>query len=94
MLRRLDTSDEKIAALADWPAHRDLFTEAEQAALTFSDAVTHDAHSVDDAIWTELRRHFDYGEVVEVTAAVGLFNYFNRFNEALRVEITPPGNKS
>jgi len=94
LLRRLATPDDKIAALADWQSRRELYTPAEQAALDYADRVTRDAHSVDDATWTELRRHFDYGEVVEITAAVGLFNYFNRFNEALRVEITPPGNKS
>jgi alkylhydroperoxidase family enzyme len=91
LLRRLATPEDKIAALVDWPAHRELFTPAEQAALTFADHMTHDAHSVDEAIWTELRSHFEYGEVVEIAATVGLFNYFNRFNEALHVEVTPPG---
>ncbi|HMA35448.1 MAG TPA: carboxymuconolactone decarboxylase family protein, partial [Chloroflexia bacterium] len=86
MLRRLDTPAAKIAALAEWTAHRDLFTPAEQAALEFADRMTRDAHSVDDATWAALRRHFDYGEVVEIAAAVGLFNYFNRFNEALHME--------
>jgi alkylhydroperoxidase family enzyme len=91
LLRRLETPAEKIAALADWPAHRDVFTPAELAALEFSDRMTRDPHSIDDATWAALRAHFEYGEVVEIAATVGLFNYYNRFNEALRVEITPPG---
>jgi len=31
---------------------------------------------------------FDEGEIVELLAAIGLFNYFNRFNDALRMEPT------
>ena len=31
---------------------------------------------------------FDEGEIVELMAAVGLFNYFNRFNNALLMEPT------
>ena len=37
------------------------------------------------------KAHFDDGQIVELAAVIGLFNYFNRFNDALRVEITPPG---
>ncbi len=50
--------------------------------------MTRDAHTVDDQLWTELRQHFDEGEIVELAAAIGLFNYFNRFNDALRMEPT------
>ena len=50
--------------------------------------MTRDAHSVDDELWAELRRHFNEGEIIEVAAAIGLFNYFNRFNDALRMEPT------
>jgi len=50
--------------------------------------MTRDAHSVDDQLWADLRRHFDHGQMVELAAAIGLFNYFNRFNDALCMEIT------
>jgi alkylhydroperoxidase family enzyme len=43
---------------------------------------------VDDELWAELRRHFDEGEIVELLSAIGLFNYFNRFNDALQMEPT------
>ena len=43
---------------------------------------TLDPNNVDNALWDELRRHFDEGEVVELAAVVGLFNYFNRFNQS------------
>jgi len=87
-LRRLAVTEDRIAALDDWRAQRDLFTPAEQAALAFADQMTKSGHAVDDATWSELARHFADGEIVEVAAAIGLFNYFNRFNEALHMEIT------
>jgi alkylhydroperoxidase family enzyme len=34
------------------------------------------------------RRHWNEGEIVEITMVIGLFAYFNRFNDALRVEVT------
>ncbi len=50
--------------------------------------MTIDAHEVSDELWAELRRHYEEGEIIELAAAIGLFNYFNRFNDALRVEPT------
>jgi len=64
------------------------FTEREKTALRLAERVTRDAHTVDDEFWAELRLHFDEGEIIELLAAIGLFNYFNRFNDALRMEPT------
>ncbi len=87
MARRHGWTEEQIRDLADFEKRSD-FTEAEKAALRFAERMTRDPHSVDDALWSELRKHFDEGEIVEIAAAVGLFNYFNRFNDALRMEPT------
>jgi alkylhydroperoxidase family enzyme len=46
---------------------------------------------VDDTLFSRLRQHYDEGEIVEISAMAGLFNYFNRFNDALLVEPTKPG---
>jgi alkylhydroperoxidase family enzyme len=48
--------------------------------------MTLDAHGITDEMFVELRRHFIEGEIVELAAIVGLYNYFNRFNEALQME--------
>lgn len=53
--------------------------------------MTRDASAVTDETFEELRRHFDEGEVVEIACVVGLFAYFNRFNEALKTDPTGPG---
>lgn len=87
MARRHGWSDGQIENLADFRNRSD-FTEAEKAALELAERTTRDPREVDDAFWAELRRHYDEGEIIELLAAIGLFNYFNRFNDALRMEPT------
>ena len=48
-------------------------------------------HGIDDALFTRLRAHYDEGEIVEISAMAGLFNYFNRVNDALKMQPTKPG---
>ena len=71
--------------------HGHLFTPAQRAALSLAERMTTDARNVDEEVWAELRAHFDEGQIVELAAVIGVFNYFNRFNDALRVEVTPSG---
>ena len=67
------------------------FTDAEKAALAYAKQLTLDAHAVDDPLFARLRQHYDEGEIVEISAMAGLFNYFNRVNDALHTEPTKPG---
>jgi alkylhydroperoxidase family enzyme len=67
------------------------FDEKERAALAYAKQLTLDAHQVDDALFARLRQHYDEGEIVEISAMAGLFNYFNRVNDALQMEPTKPG---
>ena len=53
--------------------------------------MTRDARSIPDETFAQLRAYFDEGEVVEIACVVGLFAYFNRFNDALQTEPTAPG---
>ena len=87
MARRLGWSDDQIAHLADFESRGD-FDQKEKIALRLAERVTRDSNKVDDAFWQELRQHFDEGQIIELLAAIGLFNYFNRFNNALRMEPT------
>jgi uncharacterized peroxidase-related enzyme len=86
----LGWSDDQLAHLADW-SRRDDFTPSEKAALRLAETVTRDAHAVTDEQFVELRRFYSEGEIVELLCAIGLFNYFNRFNNALKMEPTKPG---
>ena len=90
LARNLGWTDEQLANLASWPTRND-FTSAEKVALRLAETVTRDAHAVSDEQYAELRSFYDEGEIVELLCAIGLFNYFNRFNNALNMEPTKPG---
>ncbi len=87
MARRHGWSDDQLENLGDFEK-RDDFSAAEKAALRLAEKMTTDPQGFDDDQWAELRRHFDEGEIVELAAAIGLFNYFNRFNDVLKMEPT------
>ena len=88
---RLGWSDEQIAALYHAPASG-LFTPAEKAAIHLAEVMTLDSHSYSDEDLARLRSFYSEGEVVELMAAIGLFNYFNRFNDLLQMEPTRPAS--
>jgi alkylhydroperoxidase family enzyme len=67
------------------------FEEKEKTALAYARQLTLDPHNLDDALFARLRAHYDEGEIVEISAMAGLFNYFNRVNDALQMEPTRPG---
>ena len=90
LARNLGWSDEQLSHLAEWPERKD-FSAAEKAALKLAETVTRDAHALSEEQFAELREHFSEGEIVELLCAIGLFNYFNRFNNALLMEPTKPG---
>ena len=90
LARGLGWTDDQLAHLAEW-RQRDDFNPAEKAALRLAETVTRDAHAVSDEQFAELRQYYSEGEVVELLCATGLFNYFNRFNNALKMEPTKPG---
>lgn len=85
--QKLGWSRDQIDNLADFEEHGD-FTPAEKAALRLAEQMTCDSNNVSDALFDELRSYYDEGEIVELMAAIGLFNYFNRFNNSLQIEPT------
>jgi uncharacterized peroxidase-related enzyme len=88
--RKLGWTSDQIDHLADFEK-RDDFSPAEKAALHLAEKMTTDANRYTDAEFTHLRSFYSEGEVVELMAAIGLFNYFNRFNNLLQMEPTKPG---
>jgi uncharacterized peroxidase-related enzyme len=83
--KKLGWSDDQINGLAKY-LERDDYTPTEKAALRLAETMTRT-----DAQFAELQQHFSEGEIVELMAAIGLFNYFNRFNDALQMEPTAAG---
>jgi uncharacterized peroxidase-related enzyme len=86
---RLGTTPEQVEALKSW-RDSDLFSEAEKVALHMAEIMTADSLHYTEADLADLKRFYSEGEVIELMAAVGLFNYFNRFNNMLHMEPTQP----
>lgn len=69
-------------------ARSERFSDAERAALSCAIALTREPRAVPPAVSDALRAHYSEGEISEIVAVIGLYNYVNRLNNAL-VEATP-----
>jgi uncharacterized peroxidase-related enzyme len=87
---KLGWSKEQLEDLADYESRGD-FTPAEKVAISLAEQMTLDSNHIPDEFFDRLREFYDEGEIVELLAAIGLFNYFNRFNNSLQMEPTKPG---
>lgn len=86
-------SIELLDAMYHIDSHRHLFTERELAALRFAEIMTTSARDIDEELWDELQFHFEDGEIVELATVIGLFNFFNRFTDALQIDIPSTGQQ-
>ncbi len=55
------------------------------AALRLADCLAGERPVVDDALFTELRRHFDEGQILELGAALTVASGWQRFIEAFGI---------
>jgi uncharacterized peroxidase-related enzyme len=90
LAKKLGYSDAQIASLPHFE-DSESFTPREKSALRLAERLTRNERPLDDAELADLKTHFSEGEIVELMAASGLFNYFNRFNNLLAMEPTPAG---
>ena len=92
MARKLGTAEDKISALPDF-RESNLFDERERLAIHLAEVMTRDAHAYTDEDFARLRGTFTEGEIIELVCAIGLFNYFNRANDLLKMEPTRPASQ-
>jgi alkylhydroperoxidase family enzyme len=85
MLQRLDGLDIERLQDIDNYATSPRFTDDEQAAIAYADAITTDPHSVSDEQVADLRRRFGDAGVIELTYQVGVENMRARMNSALGI---------
>jgi alkylhydroperoxidase family enzyme len=79
-------TEAKIAAIDDETST--LLTPRERAGIRFAEKLAVDHQKVDDALWSEMRRHFTEAEIVELVAHATLYIGFGRFNEIIGIEPT------
>tara|TARA_R110002072_G_scaffold18878_8_gene70081 strand:- start:2766 stop:3362 length:597 start_codon:yes stop_codon:yes gene_type:complete len=77
-----DIEEEKLAAMWEFETS-DLFSEAERAAIRFAQASSSVPNMVTDEDFDELRKHFTEYQIVEMLSIIGLYGFFNRWNDTL-----------
>ena len=73
---------EKLAAVAEYRTSP-LYSDAERVALDFALAAASQPNDVTDELFAQLRKHWSEGQVVEILGVIGLFGFFNRWNDSL-----------
>jgi hypothetical protein len=86
LAKQFGVSEQALDGLKDPERHP--FPADQKAALLFADAMTEGSTAVPEELFQEMRRHFSEPQIVEIATVIGVFNYFNRFNNALHTEIT------
>jgi len=79
---------EKLAALPEYRTSP-LFSDAERVAIDFAWAAASQPNGVDDALFERLRMHWSEGQIVEILGVVGLFGFFNRWNDSMATTLEP-----
>lgn len=78
----------RVAAVWDYE-RSPLFDERDRAALRFAQLAGQSPGGVEDADADALKRHFSPEEIVELLAVVGIYGFFNRWNDALATQLEP-----
>ena len=78
------TEEAELAELPHWRMAT-CFSDTERAALAYADMMTRDI-VVPDAVFDELRYHFDERQIVELTVLIGSYNMNARVLTALEID--------
>jgi alkylhydroperoxidase family enzyme len=84
------TKSQAINALQD-KLKKSEFTPREAAAISLVDRIVVDAHSVHDALFAELRKHFSDEEIIELVCASSLFTWAGTLNTVVRLDTDRDG---
>ena len=86
--RRGGESEQRLDVLAAWREAGDLYSASERAALALAEAVTLlSTHDVDDALYAQVREHFDEKACVDLLLAIIAINGWNRLAVPLRAPV-------
>ncbi len=69
----------------DFQAIEKTFDEKEKIAAQFARETTEAAYKINPETIKKMKENFTDEQIVEITAVIGLFNFVNRFNDALKI---------
>jgi alkylhydroperoxidase family enzyme len=86
LARRLGATEEQLSGIAraDYAA----FDDAWRPAFLYADAMTPTPGIVSQDVYDALAAQWSAEQVVEITAVIAMFNFFNRFAHALNIPVT------
>jgi len=79
-------SDAKIQAVWEFETSP-LFNARERAALRLAYKASLVPNDASKADFEDLRKHFDYDQIVEIVASIALFGYLNRWNDTMATDL-------
>jgi uncharacterized peroxidase-related enzyme len=81
-------SPEGVARILEWRDHPEL-GEVDKLVVEYAIAASNHPNRIDDELFRRLSRHFSEAQIVELTLRITLCGFFNKFNDALRIEEEP-----
>jgi uncharacterized peroxidase-related enzyme len=78
----LGVEEQKVAAVWEYRTSP-LFSSAERTALDFALAAASVPNDVSDEMFSEMRKHWTEGQIVEIVAVIALFGFLNRWNDTM-----------
>ena len=84
---RGDVSVREEACNAHQPQAGDVLNEREALAVSFAERIALDPHTVTDDFFAKLKGVFTEDEIVEMTYACGIFNWGNKFNITMQLDM-------
>ena len=64
-------------------------TPREAVAVKLAEKMAADPNEIDDEFFAEIRTHFNDEEIVEMVFAASIFNWGNKFNITMRLDVAP-----
>lgn len=92
-VERYGGSDERLQHIWQF-RDSDVFSRAEKALFEFALAASAVPNAVDETISTELKAHWNAGEIVEVLGVIALFGFLNRWNDSMATQLEAPAQKA
>ena len=84
--RRLGETQQRLDCVAAF-REAPFFSARERATLAWAEALTHVSGTrAPDDVYAEVKKHFTDKELVDLTAAIGMINLWNRMSIAFRTE--------
>jgi alkylhydroperoxidase family enzyme len=86
LARRQGATDAQLDAISR--AEYDSFEPSWRSALRYADEMTPTPGIVSDTAFAELAASWNPTQIIEITAVICMFNFFNRFAHALEIPVT------